>query len=584
MPNFDLNTPYYDPNLDGSSAQYNQLPSQGNVETPQDFWFSQNQKRKFIHQIRDQYYYIEIWLYNQIDGQKPFAVPFIFVNSLAIEETLMDWVVKGWIVFNNSFEILERGSPGSDNKPEIVKAPYIFRTDGRNRISIKIYPIANNKTKNYSDIGINDDSLPKEKWEMSFDCVIYDVEDLPTADAQTKLRKYYFWDERYQIFSEKNIDWSTSTDYRLPDHERGMSANLALRDLINSASKTDPKSNNESSEVIKIGYLEGGVINNPQIPLNDFWNWDYGNSADTIKKRLPNGQEISYRKDLIFYTSPANSNVIDDINYVLENTISSKGYPTFLRFGRWSEEKNWSLIGLEKYFENAENEQVERIIIDDGIEASKKPYIPRASAQFYNNDINNFMSGIASKIKQYKFSPMVAIDDNRIVNTPLHQYDFSMGRFNMFYRENTAEEVINNMTQVGEMGLYSFTKNKNLGPHILLNLNKTKKQGIMLNNMFSPKTFVPTNLAKLVMMKDALFLNETLSFVANGLTIRSPGRFLFVDKVNSNESNPFDDRFLGQWMITKVVHVFTQDKYVTEVLSSKIDTFSKLWSIEDTKL
>ena len=583
MATLDLNNPYYDPNLEGS-ATYNQLPTQGNVETPQDFWTSQNKKRKFIHQIRDQYYYIEIWLYNQIDGQKPFAVPFMFVNSLAIEETLMDWFIKGWIVFNNSFEILERGSPGSDNKPDIVKAPYIFRTDGRNRISIKIYPIANNKTKEYGEIGNSGESLPREKWEMSFDCVIYDVEDLPTVNAQTKLRKYYFWDERYQIFLEKNIDWSTSTDYRLPDYERGMSANLALRELINSASKVDPRSNNRSAEIIKVGYLDGGSIDKPQIPLNDFWDWDYGNSADTVEKLLPNGQKISYRKDLIFYTSPANNNVIDDINYILENTISSKGYPTFLRFGRWSEEKNWSLIGLEKYFENAENEQVERIIIDDGIEASKKPYVPRAPAQLYNNDINNFMSGIASKIRQYKFSPMVAIDDNRIANTPLHQYDFSMGRFNMFYRENTAEEVINSMTDMGEMGLYSFTKNKNLGPHVLLNLNKTKKQGIMLNNMFSPKPFVPTNLPKLVMMEDALFLNETLSFIANGLTIRSPGRFLFVDKINSNESNPFDDRFLGQWMITKVVHVFTQDNYVTEVISSKIDTFSKLWPFEDTKL
>ena len=84
--------------------------TQGNVTTPNQYWNSQKEQARFIHQIRDQFYYIEIWLYNQIEGQVPFPVPFYFVNSLALEETLMDWFVKGWIVFNNNFEILERGA------------------------------------------------------------------------------------------------------------------------------------------------------------------------------------------------------------------------------------------------------------------------------------------------------------------------------------------------------------------------------------------------------------------------------------------------------------------------------------------
>lgn len=559
--------------------------TQGDVTTPLQYWNSQNEQRKFIHQIRDQFYYIEIWLYNQIEGQKPFAVPFYFVNSLAIEETLMDWFIKGWIVFNNNFEILERGANeggSGTNAKEKVNAPYIFRTDGRNRISIKIYPIPNNETYS-SSIGQGESALPKDKWEMSFDCVIYDVEDLPTGSSQVKLRKFYFWDERYQIFSEKNIEWSTSKgeqSWKLPDNQRGMPANEALLDLIQKASLKDPRGSSENSaNIIRVGYYDGGRIDNPTIRLSDYdLTWDMG-SDSTITKKLVNDAEISYRNDLLFYTSPANNNVLDDMEYILSNVVSKEGNPAFLRFGRSTQDKVWNLVGLEKYFRDAEKEQVERLIIEDGVEP-RKPYVPRAPSDF-SSDIQNFMSGIASRIQQYKFSPMVAVDDGRILNSPLHHYDFTTGRFNIFYTENTAKEVINQMTTAGKQGLYSL---KQASSHVLLNLNQTKNKGIMLNNMFSPKPFIPTNFPKIQMMKDALYLNESVCFITNGLTIRSPGRFIFIDYSNSNDTNPFDDRFLGQWLMTKVVHLFTQDNYVTEVVANKIDTFSRLWPNEDKNL
>jgi hypothetical protein len=176
---------------------------------------------------------------------------------------------------------------------------------------------------------------------------------------------------------------------------------------------------------------------------------------------------------------------------------------------------------------------------------------------------------------------MVSIDDNKLINMPLHHYDFSTGTFNIYAKENTVTEVANKLTEAGKTGLFGLNQT---GSHILMNINKTKKDGIMLQNLTSTRPFVPSILPKLIMMKDALFLNEALCFTANGLTIRSPGRFLFIDSVNSNDNNPFDDRFLGQWMITKVVHVFTKTNYITEVVANKIDTFSKIWNVEDENL
>jgi len=564
-------------------AQQPQLPDSQSSSAPPSISSEIESSRKksgFLHQIRDQLYYIEIWMYNQLDGEKPFAVPFSFIEGLAIEETLFDFNVKGWIVFNTNAEILERGATDGETK---IKAPFIFRTDGRNKISIKIYPIPN--TSKLLDVGPAEEKLPKEKWEMCFDCVIYDVEDLPTNSAQIKMRKFYFWDERYQYFLERNIEWSTSiqgreylkregilqTDpndqrdvYQLTDIERAVPASFAIRSLIETAA------NPNKGNTTKIGYNEGSTIDKPDIPLNVFnLDWDYG--YDEINNKITKDRE-----DLVFYTSPANSCVLDDLNYLLQNAVSKEGNPVFLRYGRSSVEKDWNLFGLEEIFKNSKENQVEHLMIEDGI-PPQKPYIPRAYDDF-SNDIQNFMSGLASRIKEYKFSPMVSIDDNKLLNMKLHHFNFSTARYDIFSEQNTVTEVANKLTETGKTGLFGLNQ---AGSHVLMNINNTKKDGIMLQNLNSYRKFVPSMLPKLIMMKDALFLNEALSFTANGLTIRSPGRFLFIDSVNSNENNPFDDRFLGQWMITKVVHVFSKTNYITEVVANKIDTFSKIWNIED---
>jgi hypothetical protein len=83
------------------------------------------------------------------------------------------------------------------------------------------------------------------------------------------------------------------------------------------------------------------------------------------------------------------------------------------------------------------------------------------------------------------------------------------------------------------------------------------------------------------MILDAVFLGQSISFQCLGLTLRTPGKFIFIDRLGAGEKNAFDDRFLGQWMITGVSHLFTQETYVTEVVANKIDSFSAVFPEED---
>jgi len=528
-----------------------------------------NNNSKFIYQIRDQFYHIEIWLYNQFNGYKPHLVPFMFVEALAIEETLVNWPTNGWIILKNNLEMFERGSStiGGKSPVEKISAPYIFRSDGRNRISVKIYPI-NNPTSIGEDVV--SEKLPRNLWEMCFDFIVYDIEDLPTDNVQNKLRKLYFQDERLQILKERNIEWSTAKygpnkgKIGATDKERAMPVTAAMKSIIKAAGS---KNSDPDNSDLKIGYNDEGSIDKPSILLASFGEWDKGFDGDGL------GQGI-------IYTSPANSNALDDLNYVYQYAVGIDNTPLILDFGRNTADKKFHLKALSYYFQNAEKNQIEKLILEDGLSPENSPpYTPRAP-NMPGTNIQNFMSGVASRIKKYKFAPMVSTDDDRITNRPIHNFDFSKSEFNIYYQDNTAAKVSQNIENLAKQGLYAYN---NKG-QILMNINQTKQTGLMTTPYFESQTFFPKNKTALKMMKEVLFLNQSLYFQSPGLTFRTPGKFIFVDRITSSENNPFDDRFLGQWLIVKTMHVFTKDNYVNDIVATKVDAFKKMFPVLDSKL
>jgi len=528
---------------------------------------------KNILLINDQLYYVEVWLYNQLSNFKPIQLPFTVIDSLVIEETLNDWNTKGFIVITNDFEFLERGDPssGGGNSQANFPSPYLFRTDGRNRLSIKIYPVTKSSgipiefTKNAPD------SLPEKYWNMNYDFVIYDIEDLSSGNAQNKFRKYYFHDERFQILLERNIEWSTSNnDYQTinttaNDDTRSLNTSLAIQSILRTASSND---SNPKSPTIKVGNKNGpDQLNNPDIPFAniDEANWDAGDPSSKI-----------------IYTSPANSCALEDLDYIYRYAMSQDKSPLFLLFDRY--DRNWSLVSLQNIIKKAEDNQIERVILVDGIDPiSQKPYIQRAPFDPNGGDssnIKNFQSAQASKITDYKFVPMISNDDMDLSTMPFHNYDFSGGAFNVYIQGNRVTDLLDNLKKITTQGLYGMQKSGQL----LLHVNQTKKSGLMLKNDFTPRRFFPKNLPFLNMARKFLLLNEALFFSAVGLTFRTPGKFIFVDRDSSTgDVNVFDDRFLGQWLVTKVSHIFTQTSYRNEVYANKVDIFNKWFDEIDTK-
>ena len=520
-----------------------------------------------IHQIRDQFFYIEISLYNQIEGQKPFNVPFLYVDSINITETFQDWIVGGNIVFNTDFEIFARGADSPIDSTNKIKAPYIDRTDGRNRLHITIYPVDENEPNKFD----------KKYWELNYDFVVTDIRDLPVPNSQNKKRMYEFVDEKYQILKERNLEWSTAIlaaksigkkPYELKDSESALNSNDLLKKFLSLVATNPSQTSSNSLDAsgkVNVGFDNKGSIDKPNIPFDsiDTKTWNAGNTKNLIKAH-----------------GSAGSTALDDLYYILSRCVASDGSPVLLRYGRSSIDKKWNLISIKDYFTKSANLQVERLIIEDGLDPNT-PYIARAFNEIASY-VNNFTSGIASRIQKYKFSPMVSKDDNRITNSPLHYFNFSDGSFNIMAKNNTAQSVVDSLTDYGKDGLYDL---KNSKGQILLNLNQTKTKGLMLAPVYSTSgQFIPPNASQVKMILDAIFLNQTLTFQVLGLTLRAPGCFIFIDRFGAGDKNPFDDRFLGQWLVTKVSHLFTQDTYITELVCVKVDSFSPLWPKIDSKL
>lgn len=540
-----------------------------------------NKKGSYYQGPNNQFYYIEVILYNQIDGQEPLYVPFFLIESLTIHESLFNWATRGEIVFNNDFEIFLRGAPQTNFDEGNNKSPYIDRTDGRNRLHITIYPVdvQIDDNGNVSETSNTETKFPKLYWEMNFDFVIIEVKDIPVDNNQRKKRMYIFIDERYQILKEKNLEWSSEliaskklgfdANTNISDSQSALIPSEVLKELLTTAS-----TNADNMPKINVGFNESGSIASPNIPLDEISteNWDTGLTSTLAS----------------FYPE-ANSNVVDDMNYVLAHCVSYDGFPVILDYGRSSKDKKWHLKSISKFYENSTPDQIERLIVEDGltedlsdVAENVTPHIPRASNE-PGSQTKNFSSIAASRITSYKYSPMVAIDDNRIQNSPYCYYDEHTGFFNLKKQQNNVQTLLTKLKELGNKGLYSF-KGGNQTGQILLNINKTKAEGQMTKNVYALNGPYSNHQAPLnKMILDAIFLNQSLSFQCMGITLRCPGKFIFVDRIGAGERNAFDDRFLGQWLVTHVSHLFTQEAYVTEVVGNKIDAFAPVFPNEDSK-
>ena len=527
-------------------------------------------EKDFVVVLNGQKYYFKITLSNGDKTISPIELTYFMVEELQIEETLFNWAASASLVLKNEYELLERGYVDS-NKKQISKSPFIFRHDGRNKVNIRIYPLM-------TEEGIFSSILP-ELNEINYDFVIYGVEDLPSKDQSKKRKKLLLWDERYQHFLERNIQWSTyyvaaelaKTTDTLPDIS--CKVGLAIKHLIQTACGESKVPTAEGTKPLKVGWKSSNTlsltenINNPTLNVASFNEneayWDEGSDDNKIT-----------------YTSPATYNVLDDLSYLLKYYASSVdltektglGMPGLLRLHRYN--KTWSLVGLDQIYakcvkdgKEAGDDVIEKIEIQVQDESN---IFGTPKAPIFRGSSDNF----TSKILSYKFVNLKNLDDMSLCNRPSINYNNEKCVWNIHFEKNTVDGVVDSLKK----NFIPKTFSSKDSPGILINNTKDKKTGFMTSPEYvvvqgATASILPRN----DMISTSIFLNQALEFNSFGATTRTPGKFVNIERSNNtNVNNDFENKFIGQWLLIRVVHTFFGDKYLNNTIGVKFNSFNEL--------
>jgi hypothetical protein len=499
-------------------------------------------------------YYMKVRLYN-VDGDEV-----IFnndaINYLVIEDTLHFWPVRGYIIYSNPYESLEAKLASdteianSETLPAITETNlksqklYRFRNDGKDFLSITIRP----ELEGGEDLPVK--TFPAEYWEMTYNCVIYDKEDIPASDKTQKMKKLFFWDADYQKMLDNTIAWSTATSKYNPNNKKASTATDSERELTT------------------------GLSIQSILEENGF-------SLDS--KAFDKGSTK------IFYTTFQDMNIWENIEYLLDQHMSEKTTATdktpadlvdVCIFSKDRYTSKFELTPLYKFFERAGNNpdvpgdyQIEHLFFDDvglgdGKESSCPFKAPASKTLSTTTDVK------IDRIREYRFVDMSGGDNTYLlVTTPVHTYDSKNKTFSIMCSQSNVTELENKVK--------AFYINKKLlsknGPHPLLTLNKDKIANKRIRPVYSIRSNKNAIMAKGLgkLLYTSLYLNQGINFHIDGATMRRAGRFIGIDKQTFSDNN-FDYKICGQWFVLGVTHIFLDNMYKNEVTAVKIHSYEDL--------
>jgi hypothetical protein len=502
---------------------------------------------KIYKQYNSKHYMVDLKIFNP--SGETWYLNIAAIDHLEIEDDLHFWPIRGFFIYQNPHEVIERVMESNtaltnsvpDAKLKLnaeTNKPYVFRNDGRD----------------YLDITINlvdpDGKLPKKQWVMTHHCVIYDKEDLTSADVGGKKKKFYFWDADYQKMLDNKIQWSTAKSTLNPTYRK-------LGDAYDPAQASDDERKMPTGIAIK------SILTDHGFPISS--NFDEGSTE-------------------LFYSTYSDKNIWQNIQYLLQHHMSKKSTtiaPLNERdiciFNKERDTGEFSFIPINEFFKRAGNSpnipkeyQLEHMYLEELVGEPSTSVLKAPKSQEYQTD-KDFHSGL---IKAYQFVDMSTdINTSLMVSTPVHSYDFKNKTFSINLADSNPTKIVD---KVKTMYIDKNLLVKGLYPLITINKNKTDNSTI--RPVYSPRSDKDAIIRHGVgdMLHWALFLNQCMRFQAVGLPIRQTGRFIGIDRMSFSD-NKMDYKLLGQWFTTNVKHIFRGDgSYVNEVYAVKLHSYDDL--------
>ena len=478
------------------------------------------------------------------------------ILDLQIEENFLRWWSKGYIDIRNDHDFLEkpqaptgRADPDNINAESFSKTPgtdihnsvYSFRNDGEDMMVIKVQP---NK--------VVDDTW----YTMIYVMNVHSVTDIEGPSPAEKIKRLSFRDERYHQMLHTNLGWSTAhitpeSSKHVPDADRSVSSGVAIKYLLTQV-------------------LGPGTAFDPE--------WDEGS-------------------DTLFYTSPANSTVADDLHYLLSSHVSTTSTgkcKCVLIFDRHN--KFWRLMPVSTifshaaYYDDEEKNHIAGELQSEVFELINKPAGDDTSNQRsgHNDRIpvggdkvyTNYNLENSSIIDSIKFYEMNGSDNLQYLNTtPVHMHDNRRKRFGI----KQIEHSIGSAYKIATDLVSRMPRDRDQSPSISMNINPQRKYNIDIRHIYSSSNDLDGSKHRDSGINSNVFnsimLSNAVEFRVPGETARSSGVFISVTPQSGDSltvESIYNDKVYGQYLVTSVSHRFRQGDYTNKVVAVKPYNFRSI--------
>lgn len=456
------------------------------------------------------------------------------IKELVINDNFNDYFANGYLIYDASYDVLER-PPGGSNTAAQIPA-YSFRGDSRDILKIEITPrspksIANNTEQaNYKSV-----------FSLFYEFAIYNSEDVISDTPSKKYRKLYFHDVYRQILLERNVPFTTTQNVsssNINDTNRLMFTGDAMKKLIQ---QTFPIS-------------DGFTVN--------FADFESGSTQT-------------------FFSAPAHYKAEDSLQYLLNLHVSSKDSnydKAILQIERYP--KRWSLLSLKTYFDDAY-----KASNDSGGQLFLEKFILGGSSDSTSNVATQVVIRRAPSIAIF-LSELSTIENFSFI-TPAGQYTQNLILSNITYNYNPGAKSFSVDTGsndfVNTQSLYHDNYVKSLkgyqglpSSNIVSNILRDTNQNVKHTYSTAVDIIQRLGSGRSDTLLQSIWHNNGITFRVKGATYRQSGRFIGIDRDDSLPDSRFDNKVLGIYLVVGVTHTFTNNDYYTDLTCVKTYNFKDL--------
>jgi len=502
-----------------------------------------------IEQFDDRRFKFGIYLINQ--DRRYAKIRKGSIDELILIDDITDWFHHGHLTFLNPDDVFERAqeqllNDGSDLTEKTKIYPYRFRGDGRDMLYMYMEPHINPDEESPTT------EINSPVHTMKFLFSIYATEDIQDPRGKRyKKQKIYFHDYRLQMLREKNLYYSTAK-------------NLSTRGLVDE--KQQPISQMSNMER---GKATGEIIQDIL--------------ASTLLTTDTSGlfsQHWEFGEEKMLYTSPSENKAIDDLSYVLDKHVSSSSssnQPCILKLQRMTE--RWELLPVGTYFDRSVNlggpgaYQDEYFLLSFDSEADTSEVIPPERKTFgkgSRSGMINLHYPDISIIDDYVFSEVNGVDCQEVLNSVIvHRYQEDNKLFAVDMQSGNIKSVRDDFQSLFISSTYGGEGGSGTTSW-LSDSSRESNVNVSVNSSWSPNKKSSLSIGRNKSLLSALLLGNTINFTSRGVTSRRSGVFMAIDRDNNYIDSEYEEKVLGQYFITRVIHKITSTgEYENNIMGVK---------------